>query len=247
VRAHLFAAGIRELFGLSLETLARDDMVRKCAWFEQVKDTSGPTRHQRALYATRGGLHDAFLRDELDLDPEEFHAGLGKAFSELNKRTHVRPDTLVVEPSEIEAFAERAIRALSDVFISIRDFRRTLVTSIEQRLEREIVEAFVRETIASLDELAGHYFIDVVYTDHIRVLEIGAEIVRYQANGTVAVELQWGSGSDLRNDDGATLRDAFPFTCEIAAPVDQPYRFDNELTEVIVNTSDWYGDQDNET
>jgi hypothetical protein len=169
VRAHLFAAGLRELFGLTLETLAPDDMVRKCAWFEQAKDTAGPTRRQRALYATRGGLHDEFLRDDLDIDPEELHEDLGKSFAELHKRTHVRPETLLVDPVEIEAFAERAIGALVDIFETINDFRKQLVDAIEQHLQREAMDALVRETIGNLDELAGHHSIEAVDTDRTRV------------------------------------------------------------------------------
>jgi len=240
VRAHLFAAGLRELFGLSLETLGPDEMVSKCSWFEQMKDTAGPTRRQRALYATRGGLHNEFLRNELQIDPEELHEGLGKAFAELNKRTHVRPETLMVDPVEIETFAERAIGALDDVFESISALRKQLVEAIEQHLQREAMEALIHETIGSLDELAGHHSIEVVYTDRMHVLDIDAEIIRYEASGTIDVELRWGSGSDFRNDDGATLNENLPFRCETAAPVDQPYSFYSELTAVIVDTSKWY-------
>ncbi|MBO0733108.1 MAG: hypothetical protein J2P49_02060 [Methylocapsa sp.] len=116
MRGHLFAAGLRELFALSLETLAPEDMVRNCAWFEQAMDTTRVTRRQRALYATFGGLLDNFLKDELGIDPDEPHNGLGMALEELNKRTHVRPGTLMEAPAKIEAFAERVIRALNDVF-----------------------------------------------------------------------------------------------------------------------------------
>jgi hypothetical protein len=240
VRAHLFAAGLRELFGLSLETLAPDSMVRKCGWFKQMKDTAGPTRRQRALYATRGGLDDEFLRDELHLDPEDLHRGLGNAFAELHKRTHVRPETLMINSTEIEAFAKRAINALNEVFGSIRAFRKQLVDAIEEHLQREAMAALIRETILSLDELAGHHSIEAVYTDWMRVVDIDAETIRYEAGGTVDVELQWGSSSDFRNGDGAILSESFPFKCDTAAPASQPYNFYGELTNVTVDTGKWY-------
>jgi|HubBroStandDraft_6_1064221.scaffolds.fasta_scaffold1955028_1 hypothetical protein len=37
---------------------------------------------RRALYASRGGLTDSFLKNGLKLDPKEFHAEIGPAFTE---------------------------------------------------------------------------------------------------------------------------------------------------------------------
>jgi len=104
------------------------------------------------------------------------------------------------------------------------------------------MDAFIRETINNIDELATHHSIEEVYTDSIHVVEIDAEMIRYEATGTVGVELQWGSSSDFRRGDGATSDQSFPFRCTTAAPVDQPYNFYTELTEVMVNTSKWYKD-----
>jgi hypothetical protein len=50
----------------------------------------GPTRRQRAMYLSRGGLSDVFIRDTLGLDPTELHGDLKKAFDELSENTHNR-------------------------------------------------------------------------------------------------------------------------------------------------------------
>jgi predicted pPIWI-associating nuclease len=84
-RAQYFAVTIRELFGHVLSSQAPDDAVRRCVWYKQEQRTSGPTRRQRALYLSRGGLSDDFIRDTLKLDPDEFHQDLRKAFDELSK------------------------------------------------------------------------------------------------------------------------------------------------------------------
>jgi hypothetical protein len=76
-------------------------------------------------------LHDGFIKDELDLDPKVFHQDFSSAFQELNKRTHLRPDTVITDPVEIEDFANDAIGALSEIFDVIDDVRDELVRRIE--------------------------------------------------------------------------------------------------------------------
>ena len=92
-RAHQSASSFRELTSHVLEKLAPDAEVTRCAWFKQDKNVQGPTRRQRALYACRGGLTDDFLKSKLGIKPADLHSGLGPAVQELNKRTHVRPET----------------------------------------------------------------------------------------------------------------------------------------------------------
>jgi hypothetical protein len=55
---------MRELFGHTLHALAPDANVTKCEWFKRVPKTNGPTRRQRAKYATQGGLSDDYI-DEI--------------------------------------------------------------------------------------------------------------------------------------------------------------------------------------
>jgi hypothetical protein len=64
IRLNQFAAAMRELFGHTLHALAPDANVTKCEWFKRVPKTNGPTRRQRAKYATQGGLSDDYI-DEI--------------------------------------------------------------------------------------------------------------------------------------------------------------------------------------
>jgi hypothetical protein len=50
IRGNLVASALRELATHILHSLAREDEVRLCVWFEQAKDTKTVTRGQRALY-----------------------------------------------------------------------------------------------------------------------------------------------------------------------------------------------------
>jgi len=116
-RAQHFSVSMRDLSDYMLKQLAPDDdRVKACPWYEQHPKVQGPTRRQRALYASRGGLTDSFLKDALKLDPKEFHAEIGPAFNELNKRTHLKPDTVITDPTELEGLANETIGALLEIF-----------------------------------------------------------------------------------------------------------------------------------
>jgi hypothetical protein len=63
-RAQHFSVSMRDLSDRMLKQLAPDDdAVKACAWYEQHPKVQGPTRRQRALYASRGGLTAPFLKD----------------------------------------------------------------------------------------------------------------------------------------------------------------------------------------
>ena len=72
IRLNLFSAAIRELFGHTLHVLAPSERVTGCSWYQPHPHTHGPTRRQRAKYATQGGLSDAFVA-ELGIDVEDLH------------------------------------------------------------------------------------------------------------------------------------------------------------------------------
>jgi hypothetical protein len=238
LRAQHFAVTIRELFGHVLSSKAPDDAVQRCAWYKREEGTSGPTRRQRALYQSRGGLSDDFIRDTLKLDPDEFHRGLGKAFDELSKYTHFRPNTTIpTEPDQIEEFANRALTGFGEVFDVIDDVRDEIVQAIEPHLQDEAASVFIGETIEKLDIMAGRYTTEGVLFDETSVLEIGAEFIRYRVTGTVDVQLQYGGKSDP-----AEIDETFPFTCTIAGSVSEPFKFLSDMTEMEVDTSSWYGE-----
>lgn len=61
--------------------------------------------------------------------------------------------------------------------------------------------------------------VNEVIADDIRVREIGPEQVKLDVRGTVYVELNYGSKSDFRRGDGASMRDKYPFSVAMTASV----------------------------
>jgi hypothetical protein len=239
-RVQHFSVSLRELSDYVLKRMAPDDeTIKRCIWYKQVPHTDGPTRRQQTLYSSRGGLSDSFIKKELNLDPAEFHRDFGPVFKELNKRTHLRPDTVITDPAEIEEFANETIGALLEIFEVTDDIRNQIVRCIEKHLHDEAIGAFINETIDSLDLIAGRYETGGVLTDEMRVLSIDADSIRYEITGSVDVTLHYGSGSDA-----ASIDENFPFTCATAASVRAPLNLLSEKTEMKVDTTAWHGEEE---
>ncbi|WP_449393034.1 pPIWI-associating nuclease domain-containing protein [Eoetvoesiella caeni] len=62
------------------------------------------------------------------------------------------------------------------------------------------------------------------------------------AYGSVGVELQWGSNSDVRRGEGAVIRNSYPLTCKFISKVTSPEGLDVIEDSLCVDTSSWWKD-----
>lgn len=240
MRAQQFAVTIRELIDHVLEVIGPNVDVVRCSWFRQQRQQPGATRRQRALYACRGGLPDVFLTDTLKIDPDTLNEELAPTFETLNEHTHVRPDSLVADAAQIDAFANDAIEAFLAVFTTIDDVRRDILSAIDSVLQDEATGAFIRETISALDEISGHYSIDQVWIDETEVQKLDADVISCRIASTVDVTLLYGSASDRARDMGAEISDDYPFECFTVAPAATPTAFNTAQTTIKVDITSWF-------
>lgn len=217
IRLNLFAAAVRELFGHTLHALAPDANVAACRWYRPEPNTSGPTRRQRAKYATQGGLADAFIA-EAGVDVQHLHDDAIASINELSKYTHVRPGVIVADQAEVGRFVGEALVALRGLFQSFASCREEVVQALYDQIDREVVDAFISETLQGIDELATHHTIDEVYIDDLSVTALTDSEIGFKVKGSLGVELQWGSGSDRRRGEGAAMRESFRFEVTMLAP-----------------------------
>ena len=236
IRLNQFAAAMRELFTYTLHRLAPDENIKKCPWFKQAKDTQGPTRRQRAKYATQGGLSDKHVW-KMGVDVTHLHNVAIKAIENMNKYTHVRPGSIVADPVEIATFAGGALAAFLGLLQSFEECRRSILDALSAEIDNEAINALISETILEIDELATHHSVDDVYVDKTRVTDLTDDTIYISAEGTVGGELQWGSNSDLRRGDGAIADYSFPFQVTMEATIDDMDDFQN--VEYSVNASEW--------
>lgn len=238
IRLNLFAAAIRELFGHILHILAPDSEVTNCSWYVQEPNTRGPTRRQRAKYATQGGLSDEFIA-EAGVDIEHLHGDAIAAITQLNRYTHVRPGVTVTQSTDIECFVQEALSALQGLFTSFEMCREEVLQAIYSHIDQEIMGTFISDTLQEIDELATHHTVEDVYIEELTITELNDRTVGFNVEGSVEVELQWGSNSDSRRGDGASLRQHFPFVVKMSSPVDNIIAFTD--IQYTIDTRQWYG------
>ena len=240
LRFNNFAYAMRELVRHVMARLAPDNEVRACSWYKEETDRlNGISRRQRVYYAVQGGLSDEYVADELGLEVGQIHRRLRDSIDNLSKHTHIEEATFNLSDAEVDRFVNQTLAAVTDLFQTISECRTALVEAFNEKLDASVVSAAISETILSIDELATHHCIDAVYTEQVHISQIDANFIHFSAEGTVECELQWGSNSDLRRGDGATLEQAFPFNCELTSPVDNPGAIVAEENAFVADTSSW--------
>lgn len=187
----------------------------------------------------QGGLTDRYVRIELGLDLDHLRRQLRETFDALHQATHVRPKTVVGDTQAVETFARASLGALAALIAAIEHCRLEMMTAITDAAVDEATSEILRETIQTIDELASHHSIEEVYVDDVKTVKIDAHFVWYRATGTIGAELQWGSNSDLRRGEGATLSHSFPFTCDIPASIHDPKVFETSMIDLRVHDGGW--------
>lgn len=240
IRGNLAASALRETFGHVLHSLAPDEQVRKCTWFEQAKDTKTVTRRQKARYIVHAGLPADFVQDVLRLEVDDYVTPLLRDFDELNKATHVRADTVVQKGKEVRSLVQGVLEGLLDLLSIAYGARSDLMRSIETTMHHAVFENLISETIQELDELSTHTTVDGHFIDLVEVLELDAEQVVYQVSGEVEVELQYGSNSDVRKDMGVRIDDSYPYHAVVVSRAAKPMQIDANDVQLTVDNSSFY-------
>lgn len=241
LRLNNFSTAFRELVRHVFDHLAPDEEIKKCEWYEpELTSRTGVTRAHRVGFVIHGGIAHDYARDVLEIDVDSERKRVVSAIDALSKFTHVNEATFGVPADEVDARVANACSALQNVLETADFARKTLVAAIEYAVEKEVVHAVLQETVASVDEIASHHFIDEVSLDNVQVLRIGASEIEFVAHGTLEVELQWGSNSDVRNDLGAVGNDSFPLTLRLISPVTAPGDVEAVEGSLAVDTSNWF-------
>ncbi|MEG3087721.1 hypothetical protein [Sphingomonas sp. PB4P5] len=240
IRGNLVATGLREAFGHILHKLSPDHQVRACVWFVQARDTATVTRAQRVSYIIKAGLTDDFVRNELGLDVKASADELTAMVEGLNKATHVRPNTILTHGPTIRQLFIDVVTGLDALLDAAQDSRRMVEEAVGVVLHNAVFEKLIGEAIQELDELSTHTTIDYHMIDRIEVEKMDAATISYLVTGEAAVELQFGSGSDVRNDIGYMERDSYPYEARAEVPITEPLAITANDVEVKVDTDSYY-------
>ena len=240
LRLNFFSTAMRILFEHMTTTLAPDDEIIRCSWFDPERENGKPTRWQKVIFAIQGGFSDEFVTRRLKVDPRPLRKRLLSTIDDLSKHVHGRENTIILDRNDQNTFAMGTVEAMASFLEAVHDCRAAVLEPIQEELDGTAVDALLSETIGDVDELASHHSIEGIDVDRIFVHSIGADTITYRATGSVSVTLQWGSNSDLRRGDGAELDESFPFACDIAIPLETPWEIGAAEINYGVDTSEWF-------
>ncbi|BCW89970.1 hypothetical protein sos41_31380 [Alphaproteobacteria bacterium SO-S41] len=232
-RLHIFATLVRETITHTLHELAPTAAVEACPWFKQAEDTHGPTREQRLRYAMQGGMTDDFV-DGLPTDLEDERRDLLKAFSSLNKHTHLRPGRLVEDQTEMDRYAQDTFKALLDFLLAARTFRTTLSDYLEGAVAESLTHHTFEKHLDELAEISGGYEVNGVWPDNLVVEAIGPTEIVMKVESEVDVTLHYGG-----RGDSTSMNDSYPFTATILVRVDDLSHIDVRSFEI--DNSSFFG------
>lgn len=240
IRGNLVASALRELATHILHSLAPDDEVRRCVWFEQAKDTKTVTRGQRARYVVQAELPNDFVTEKLKVDASAMAKPLLDAMDTLHKATHVKQETAVHKGSAVRAMLYEVLVELHILLEEAQQARHAIKGAVATALHNAVFESLIFETIQELDELSTHTRVDGHRIDTITVRRLDATHIDYRITGQVEVELQYGSNSDVDNDIGMRSDDSYPYKAKVMAEAAKPLDIDAEAIRLAVDTSSFY-------
>jgi hypothetical protein len=240
LRFNFFSTALRIMFEHMMGALAPDGQIVQCPWFKAQNDKNIPTKGQRIIFAIQGGLSDDFVRDKLSIDVAPLRKKLVGAVETLSKHVHGRENTVIENVAKQDEVAQVTIIALGDFLTAYHECRSAILDPIVEELDNDAVDAFISETIESIDELSSHHSIEEISVNHISVGHIDAHEITYHVEGTISATLQWGSNSDLRRGDGAELDQSFEFFYDVKISLDDPWNLSAAEISHGVDTSDWW-------
>lgn len=240
MRGNLVASGLREVVGHVLHGLAPDEEVRRCVWFERVEGTKKPTRRQRARYIVHAGLPEEFVEKELNLDVEQVAKPVLEAVDALSKATHVRPGTIVQKGSDVRAMLDKSLRGVVGLLDAAATSREKTTQAIADVMHEAVFQRLISEAIPELDELSTHTIVDDHYIERVDVDEMDATRVGYVINGTVEVELQYGSNGDVRRDIGFRRSDSCPYLATVGSSAAKPMDIQSDDVRLSVDNRSFF-------
>jgi hypothetical protein len=162
LRLNFFSNAMRIMFEHMTDTLSPTDMVSRSSWFTVEREDGKPTRKQCIVFAIQGGFSDAFMTDELHVDPLPLRHRLVTMFKVLSEQVHAGENTIIQSLSDQNLKACSILAAMAEFLDAVHECRAAVLRPVAEALDQAAVEVAVSEAIQEVDELAGHYCLDEV-------------------------------------------------------------------------------------
>lgn len=247
LRFNNFAYCMREIVTLILAKYSSDEDILNCHWYKnETGKEGGVTRAQRVKYSIQGGLEDEKVFELLWLDEdnegfiEDNLKDFSRYFRELNEHTHLREKRFDIGDVLCEELASQVLNVMDRILTLIEDLREEVKTHVAGEIGDALISEFVSETFDDLDILSTHTTVDYSELSDYHVESISSDYAFIKGYGIVYCELQWGSGSDMRNDMGASMNHSFPYSFTVRAQLTDLKSLELSNEGISVDTRSWY-------
>ena len=219
IRLSNFAYSLRELVREVLADRAPDGRIKNSCWYKPEYNEKGLeviSRKQRMKYAIQGGLPDSIVKDEMKMVVDETTKEVKNQIDRLSKYTHITRDVFYSE-DDIEALAEESLEAVDELLRTVADARERFGDLVIDRINDEIFDTFLYNTINEIDCLSTHHTIHFFRLDESEVIQINDDNIFFHVKGRVFVRLQYGSNMDQKNELGYVMDVDYPFEAVFTA------------------------------
>lgn len=242
LRLSNFSYAIRELIREVLSRMSPDEKVRSTGWYiPHDKDCPEKIiRAQQMMYAIHGGINPAYVAESLSIDTENIIKDLTQKINKLSKYTHVTEKVFYEEDKKksSEVITDE-LSTFLEFLTAIYNCKERVVEQLHDRLCEHVIDEFLSSSIDNIDELSTHHYVEDISIENVIVSQINEKHIEIEVEGSINVELQYGSSADLRNDNGVVLNESFAFESYIFIDAYQPSEFNVVDYSYHVNTSGW--------
>lgn len=249
LRYNNFAYSIRELSRHFLYSLSPELSIKKCRWYKIETTDDKPTRGQRVKYAIQGGITDEILKKwGFDIDElKETIKTVIETINSLSKYTHINPDVFYLKDVDIEKNSKHVLETFEKLVETIDEYREKLKCFLDCHIEGHMISSVVTTFFENIDSLAPHHSLNDSEVSDYHISEITDEEIIVNVSGFLHVTLEYGSRQERREGDGLDLEESFPFETKIKYEISEDFPSDkHEIDDYDVDTSEWYGDDDDE-
>ncbi len=194
------------------------------------------------MYMIYGGLSIDFFSDGMQEDLIDKMSLMIKSIDRLSKHTHIEPQTFNISDKVVNTMATETLDIVHDILQLTNECRSEVREFIHDEMYSRVNDVLNDNVFDALDDKSTNTTVDSFDLEYFTITDINESTIAIEGEGTVYCNLQYGSGSDLRNDIGMVMDHSFPMTFECTAPISDPSDIDLHPSDIKIDDSAWYGE-----
>lgn len=242
LRFHNFAFSIRELITHIINKKAPIKKVMEAPWYVKVSETRDVSRKQQLKYCAQLKISNEYLGDifldELAESLKEMESG----YVFLNKHTHITEKYFTPSPMEFFNSARDVIQTATQILETLDNCRDEVISILRDKIKDAVDDTATSSLPDALSIIANHASINYASMEDYGIESIDDEFINIYASGTVSVTQEYGP-----RGDGLELEEEYPFTLLMRSHLSSPETFEILSNELDVDTSSWYGEEDDDS